>query len=285
MKTTDISDAINGSEKEIIPGMSLKALMRTSIIRARFEDVLGKKSAGFMSSIISAVSANKSLLSCDPTSVISAAMIAATLDLPINPSLGMAHIVPYKGVATFQIGWKGIYQLAMRSGQFRTINVATVFEGELVRFDKFKGDMEFDEEKKTGDSVIGYVLFFELLNGFRKFFYMTAAKMESHGKSYSQSYKKGGGVWVSNFEAMAHKTVAKLGLGKFGPLSIEMHRAFVSDQAAINEKGEPEYLDTKVDHVPENESTNDHEPTDEEKAKEEAAKTVKAKASKDPARL
>jgi len=239
-----LGKALATEEVKIRPGMSLHALLKTTTIKSKFSDVLEKKAPAFMSSVVSAVSANKHLQNCEPMSIISSAMVAATLDLPINPQLGMAHMVPYKGVATFQIGWKGIYQLAMRSGQYLTINIAQVNEGELVKHDKFKGTMEFDAEQKRSDKVIGTVLYFKLLNGFEKWFYMTTVQLEAHAKRYSQNYKKyGTGVWKDNFPAMCEKTVAKLGLSKFGPLTVEMQIAFKSDQAAILPDGEPDYID------------------------------------------
>lgn len=247
--TKAVGAALDDGVGKIRPGMTLQALLRTDTIRKRFADVLGKKAPGFASSILSAVSANPTLATCDPMSVISASMIAATLDLPINPSLGLAHIVPYKGKATFQIGWKGIYQLAMRSGQYLTVNISTVYDGELVKRNKFTGTMELDEEGKKSDKIIGHLLYFKLLNGFEKYFYMTHEEMEAHGKRYSQSYKKGGGVWVENFKAMADKTVAKLGISKFGPMSIAMEKAFVADQAEIEEDGAASYLDNPPDPV------------------------------------
>ncbi len=247
-KTDDIEKAL-AEKNPIKPGMNLNSLLNTDTIRSRFADVLGDKASGFISSILSATSTNPALLTCDPMSVISAAMIAAALDLEINPSLGFAHIVPYKGKATFQIGWKGIYQLAMRTGEYRTISISTVYEGEIKNHNKFTGHMEFIVDGKTSETVAGYLLYFILLNGFEKYVYITAGDMEKHAKRYSQSYKKGGGVWKDNFEAMAHKTVVKNGLGKFGILSVKMKKAFDSDQAVISADGKPTYVDTEAEPV------------------------------------
>lgn len=260
--TKAISDALAGGGK-IEKGMTISQLIGTATIRKKFEEVLGPdKYMAFLSSIMSATSANPKLASAEPMSIIRSAMIAATLDLAINPSLGFAYIVPYKGIATFQIGWKGIYQLAMRSGQYRTINGTTVYDGELVKRDKFKGLMEFDSDGKKSDKVLGYVLYFETLNGFQRWFYMTAAQMEAHGKKYSQQYKLGKGLWKDDFEAAALKTIHKLGL-KYGPLSIEMKTAFDSDQAAIDKDGNLDYIDAVVTpDIP-------FDPEDDKKKKEE----------------
>ena len=221
----------------------LRSLLQTKEVAKRFQEVLGKRAPAFMSSIISAVAANKQLQECDPMSVIAAASIAATLDLPINPSLGFAHIVPYKNTATFQLGWKAFIQLAMRSGQYRTINITPVLEGQIKNHNPFTGEMEFVPESKS-QNHIGYLLYFRLLNGYEKYFYMTKEECEAHAQRYSQSYRKGFGQWKDNFPAMALKTVAKLGLSKYGLLSLEMQKAVETDEAVVNEDGVPVYPDS-----------------------------------------
>ena len=229
-----------------VAGLTLKALLQSTDVRGRFEDMLGKKAAGFISSILSAVSLNKALATADPKTVLSAAAIAASLDLPINGNLGFAYIVPYKGQAQFQAGWKGFVQLAMRTGLYKTMNVAIVHEGELKESDPFRGTMEFDHAGKKSDVVIGYVAYFRLLNGFEKWFYMTKAQAEAHGKRYSQSYNSDMGQWKKNFDAMALKTVIKQLLSKWGILSIEMQRALTYDQAVVDEQEKPTYIDAKA---------------------------------------
>lgn len=227
--------------------VSVKSLINSPNIKSKFEEMLGKKSASFLSSIVSAVSTNKILANCDPMSILSAASIAASLDLPINPSLGFAYIVPFKNLGQFQIGWKGFVQLALRSGQYKTINATPVFTGQIKKHNRFTGDIELNEDIEIADftfrNQIGYLLYFKLMNGYEKYFYMTKEECNAHGKKYSQSFKKGYGLWVDDFESMALKTVVKLGLGKFGILSIQMQEAISSDQAVINEKGVAEYID------------------------------------------
>lgn len=230
----------------LAPQERLSTLLEAPAIRGRFENMLGKRSASFMSSIISSVNGNAKLKECDPMTVIAAAAIAASMDLPINPSLGFAHIVPYKGVAQFQIGWKGIVQLAQRSGQYKTINLTTVLEGQIKKHDRFTGEMEFNETA-TSDKVVGYLLYFKLLSGFEKFFYMSAEQMHSHGKRYSKSYTYNTSTWQTDFDSMGLKTVAKLGLGKFGPLSIEMQTALEVDQAEVDENGRVKSYPDAVD--------------------------------------
>lgn len=228
---------------------SVQGLLKAPAVRAKFDEVLGKRSPAFISSIITAVNATPALRECNPMSVVSAASIAAAIDLPINPSLGFAHIVPFKGVAQFQIGWKGFVQLAMRTGQYKTMNAAKVFDGQLKRHDPFTGEMEFDASV-VSEKVIGYVLYFKLLNGYEKYFYMTREECLSHAKLYSASFRKGFGVWVENFDAMALKTVVKLGLSKYGVLSIEMQTAMETDQAVISEDGKHNYVDSTATEVP-----------------------------------
>jgi recombination protein RecT len=244
---------------------SLEGLLKGDNIRKRFDEMLGKKSAGFVSSILSAVSSNKSLKDADPMSIISAAAIAATLDLPINPSLGFAHIVPYGKQAQFQMGWRGYVQLAQRTAQYATINCTKVYDGELVEHNHFTGDMKFDQSKKQSDKVIGYVAYFRLLNGFEKWFYMTMEEAQDHGKKYSKSYSHANGRWKNDFDSMALKTVIKLLLSKYGILSIGMETAIQADQAVISPEGEYKYVDNEDHSGAENlmaQFSNDKEPID-----------------------
>ena len=228
-------------------GLTLAKLLNTETISNRFHEVLGRKSAAFMSSILSACATNPKLSACDPMSVISAAMIAATLDLPINPNLGQAHIVPYKDKATFQIGWKGLVQLAQRSGQYRTMNASVVYEGQLIKSNPFTGEFDFDAEAKKSDKIVGYLFYFKLLNGFEKYVYLTRDGAEAHGKKFSKSYGYDTSAWKTNFEAMALNTCVKSGLSKWGPLSTEMQKAMEFDQAAVTEDDKPDYIDAKTD--------------------------------------
>jgi len=222
----------------------LSTVLHTPAVRTRFDEMLGKRSAAFISSIISAVNSNQYLRDCEPMSVVSAAAVAASMDLPINPSLGFAHIVPYDGSAQFQIGWKGFVQLAMRSGQYKTINITPVYEGQIKKHNPFTGEMEFDSSV-VSEKTAGYLLYFKLLNGYEKYFYMTKDQCLAHGKKYSRSFKKGKGVWVDDFDSMALKTVAKLGLSKYGILSVDMQRAIELDQAEVDENMNTKYIDAE----------------------------------------
>ena len=233
----------------------LKNMLSGESVKARFQEILGKKAPGFISSILSVANSNALLQKAEPKSILNAAVVAATLDLPINPNLGFAAIVPYNDSKTrqcyaqFQLQYKGLVQLAMRSGQYKTINVTEVYEGEIKNVNRFTGDYEFGS--RTSDNVVGYIAYFKLVNGFEKFLYMSIDEVKSHADKYSQMYKRGKGVWVDNFDAMAKKTVLKLLLSKYGILSIEMQRAQTFDQAAIKsdltetnvDEAEIEYVD------------------------------------------
>lgn len=228
-----------------VPG-GIDKLLKSENIYNSFHAMLGARTPQFLSSIITCVSANPRLRDAKPMSVVGSAAIAASLDLPINSSLGLAHIVPYNTkdqglIAQFQMGYKGYIQLGQRTSQYRTMHSSVVHEGELVEEDPIRGYYVFDTKKKKSDKVIGYNFYFSLLNGFEKYFYWPTEKCVAHGKRYSQTFKKNPpyGMWVDNFDAMALKTVTKLSLAKYGPLSIDMKVAIRSDQAAVLELGAP----------------------------------------------
>lgn len=208
----------------------LDAIFKQDSVQARFQRMLGKKAPGFISSVLTVVSQNKLLQNVDMRTVLSAASIAASLDLPILPSLGRAWIVPYKGVAQFQIGYLGYVELAQRSGLYKSINVNTVYEGEVVKWNKFTEELTYGEQE--GDAAIGYCASFELLNGFRKVVYWTKDAVIKHAKRFSKSYNSSSSPWQSDFDAMAMKTVLAYTLRHWGPMSIEMQKAMAEDADA-----------------------------------------------------
>ena len=215
---------------------TVKGMLETPAFKKKFEEMLGKKAAGFISSIIAVTSSSNYLMKADPATVIGAAAQAAMLDLPINQSLGFAYIVPYKGAAQFQLGYKGYIQLAQRSGQYIDIGAKTVYEGELEYENRLLDKFRFGE--RTSDKVIGYLAYFRLTNGFEKMLYMTIDEAQAHAKKYSQSYKGGTDKWgIADFNVMAEKTVLKRLLSKYGPLSIEsiqMSQALANDGGVIS---------------------------------------------------
>lgn len=216
----------------LVPGERLNQLLERVDIRKKFEDMLGSKAPGFISSILSLTNANSALKTSDPMSIISSAAIAATLDLPVNPNLGFAHIVPYSGIAQFQMGWKGFVQLAIRTGLYKTMNAAEIYEGELVTYNRITGETMIDESQRKSDKIVAYAAYFRLTTGFEKYLLMTVEQVTNHAKRYSKSFSRTNSPWQNNFEAMALKTVLKLLLSKYGVLSIELQKAIEFDQAA-----------------------------------------------------
>lgn len=236
-----------------------KYLFDNKEIVARMESMLGDKAEGFKNSIINVMGNNKLLEQANPDSIIRAAMVAATLDLPIDPNLGFAAIVPYKNKgqseAQFQIMYRGLTQLAIRSGQYANINATEIYEDELVSYNPFKSTIELKPGEMRGKpdgKVIGFYAYFKLQNGFEKELYMTADEMEKHAATYSKSYQsdksKGysSSKWTTDFNAMGKKTVLKLLLSKYGILSIQMQKAQQFDQAILRgdiNDPQPEFTD------------------------------------------
>jgi recombination protein RecT len=217
---------------------SVKGLLENVNYKKRFEEILGKKAAGFMSSLINLTNSDVNLSKCDPKSVVASAVVAATLDLPIDKNLGFAWILPYNSKngpakAQFQLGYKGFVQLALRTGQYKNINVIEVREGQIKSFNPLTEELEFDFEENESAKIIGYAAYFKLVNGFEKTVYWPIEKVVSHGKRFSKSFNNG--PWKSDFDEMAKKTVLKNTLSRWGILSIEMQTAFKTDQAAIND--------------------------------------------------
>lgn len=250
---------------------TVKGLLANINYKKRFEEILGKKAAGFMSSIIN-ISNSSTMINVEPKSIISSAVVAATLDLPIDPNLGFAYIVPYndknKGkVAQFQMGYKGFIQLAMRTGQYKTINAIEVYEGDIKHISRLTGEIELDDNNTKHEKIVGYVGYFRLINGFEKSLYMTVEEMEKHAKRYSQTYKSSKDYvvkqskWTTDFDAMAIKTVIKLLLSKYGILSIEMQRAIEADQGVINSNvaDGAEISSDNIEYVDNNENIQDAE--------------------------
>lgn len=225
---------------------TLQQFLGSAAVKNRLEKILESSPESFISSILTIYRNNSKLQDCSPNSILNAAVMAAILKLPITPSLGFAYIVPYKGQATFQIGWKGLVQLAMRSNLYRTINAGKIYEGQIKEIDFITGEIIRGE--KISDEVVGYIAYIELLNGFQKSLYMSVGELEEHAKKYSQSYSydlhsgKNSSVWSKNFDAMAKKTVLKLLLSRFGIFSIDQRSldltvALRADQAVVTENG------------------------------------------------
>lgn len=228
--------------------LTVKDFFSRDDVKVKFQELLGSKSVGFLTSVLQITNQNALLSKATPVSVYNSAAMAATLDLPINQNLGFAYIVPYnekfkdaqgqwqqRCVAQFQIGWKGLVQLAQRSGQYKSINVVEVYENQFKKYNALTEELDADFEIDGAGLIVGYVAYFRLLNGFEKTVYWSKTKVEQHGKKFSKTYENSNGVWKSNFEAMAKKTVLKSAISKWGILSIEMTKAVVADQAEIKD--------------------------------------------------
>ncbi len=244
---------------------TLKATLESPAIKNKLQEILGKRAATFATSIVQITSQSEMLAKAEPNSIIAAAMTAATLDLPINNQIGQAYIVPfnekqkdgsYLVKATFILGYKGLKQLATRSGKFRFLNATDVRKDEIEIYDRLSGEISFnweqDLQKRDKLPIIGYVNYFELINGFKSFYYMSVQDIEKHAKKFSQTYKKGFGNWVDEKEKMSLKTVSKLHLaGGEAPLSIEMQTAIKADQAIMSIDQEGNTIDVQA--YPDNE--------------------------------
>lgn len=273
---------------EIQVQSTVKNLLSRENYQKRFKDVLGKKAQTFMASVVN-VSNLASLKDAEPNSILKSAMVAATLDLPIDPNLGFSYLVPFtnKGVkeAQFQIGYKGFIQLAMRTGQYKTINAIEIYEGEIKSVNRLTGEIEFNENDDEIDKeiVVGYIAYFKLLNGFEKTLYMSKEDMEKYAKRYSQTYKSNkdyvvkSSLWTTDFDAMAVKTVLKRLLSKYGILSIEMQKALETDQAVIKDDNSVEYVDRQVEEEIEEKA---NKKTIDILAEEEKEKAIEIKESK-----
>lgn len=239
----------------------------------------------FTTSLLSLVGGNPLLQECTTPSLMNTAMKAASLDLPLDPNLGFAYAIPYdnskkqkneKGEwvvidkimeAQFQIGYKGFIQLAIRSGQFKTINVRDVKEGEIVGEDYVSGMLHFKSlpaAERVNANTVGYLAFFELNNGFIKMLYLTVEELQQHAEMFSASFKadvegkkkygaryKFKSIWANNFDAMAKKTTLKLLISRYAPMSIQMQDAIRYDQTVIGDDDAPRYIDNEQPSVEE----------------------------------
>jgi len=231
--------------------------IRSNAYQQLINNTLGDKELArqFVADISSVVSGNKKLQECDAKTILTSGLVASSLKLPLAQTLGFAYVVPYETknggfVAQFQIGWKGLVQLAQRSGQFERLGVRPVHKGEWVGQDEFGEDLFKFSHEYDNEEVIGYYAYFKLTNGFVKTLYWTVAQCEAHGERYSQAHRgknKGGEYdnWAKMPDLMSQKTVLKQLLSKYAPLSTELQKAIVLDQAVVNTDGTPVYVDNE----------------------------------------
>jgi recombination protein RecT len=284
----------------------LTGMLSAPSVMKQFENALGKSANAFLASVIDLFNGDTGLQECEPSMVVKEALKAAVLKLPINKSLGFAYIIAFNNsvkvngkwdkvkTPTFQLGYKGYIQLAMRTGQYRTINADVVYEGELQKLNKLTGEIAFDGEK-TSDKVIGYFCYFELLNGFSKTLYMSVENIANHAKRYSKGLDKEISVenliklanmpfnpdskavgWSGNFHGMAIKTVIRLLLSKYGYLSIEMQEAIANEDEATASEG---FRFEEAEIIPQTEPQTEHEtqeqPEVQPEPQEESQQTMK----------
>lgn len=232
--------------------LTTKEFFARSSVQQKFHELLGKNASSFMTSVLQVVNSNDMLKNADPMTVLNASCMSAVLNLPINNNLGFAYIVPFRNNKTgkieaqFQLGYKGFIQLAQRTGQFKRINACAIYSDDTEQ-DVYQRLTSLLPKKPQG-SLIGYISYFQLLNGYEAHLSMSIEEINAHAQKYSQTAKKGYGVWKDNFDAMAQKTVIKLLLSRQAPLSIDsqLNQAIQADQTVIRDiNGEFEYLDNE----------------------------------------
>ena len=240
----------------------------------------------FIASISSAVATNQALQECDAGTILSGALLGESLNLSPSPQLGQYYLVPFndskKGykVAQFQLGYKGYIQLAIRSGQYKKLNVLAIKKGELIKYDPLNEEIEVnlieDEEERENAETIGYYAMFEYSNGFRKSLYWSKSKMQKHALKYSKGYSahKGYTYWEKDFDGMAYKTMLRQLISKWGIMSIDMQQAVEKDMATINTDGTYEYVDNEENEIieqeePQEETTIQNETTEKEVSMDE----------------
>lgn len=240
-----------------------------------------ERATRFIASISSAVATNQDLQQCDAGTILSGALLGESLNLSPSPQLGQYYLVPFndskKGykVAQFQLGYKGYIQLAIRSGQYKKLNVLAIKKGELVKYDPLNEEIEVnlidDEEERETAETVGYYAMFEYTNGFRKSMYWSKSKMQKHALKYSKGYAahKGYTFWEKDFDGMAYKTMLRQLISKWGIMSIDMQQAVEKDMATINTDGTYEYVENEEPIVVQQEETIEEIPEQQEETEKE----------------
>lgn len=293
--------AVNNTLQKSQKRLGIGSYLTGDAVKQRINQVIGGKDGQrFISAVISAVQTNPALQECTNQSILSAALLGESLKLSPSPQLGQYYMVPFNDkdrgkVAQFQLGYKGYIQLAIRSGQYKKLNVLAIKEGELVKFDPLNEEIVVnlieDEEQREAAETIGYYAMFEYTNGFRKALYWSKNKMLAHADKYSQAFSKDGGTvkskygekkkvsyadflagnydpkdawmyssfWYKDFDGMAYKTMLRQLISKWGIMSIDMASAIDADMAVINEDGTKDYVDNDPDVI-EMETVSEPEP-------------------------
>lgn len=284
--------------------LGITAYLTKDAIKNQINTVVGGKNGQrFISAIVSAYNTNPTLQECTNQSILSAALLGESLQLSPSPQLGHYYMVPFNNTKTgvkeaqFQMGYKGYIQLAIRSGQYKRLNVVAIKEGELEYFDPLNEDIKVnlmvdDWDKREEAETIGYYAMFELVNGFRKTMYWSKAQMLAHADKYSQAFYKDAGkiktkygekqrvsfadyeagnydprdswmyssFWYKNFDGMAYKTMLRQLISKWGVMSIDLQKAFEGDMATLDAEGHPTYVEDDNDEYVEATATEVNEP-------------------------
>lgn len=283
--------AVNNSLQKSQKRLGIGSYLTGDAVKKRINQVIGGKDGQrFISAVVSAVQTNPELQECTNQSILSAALLGESLKLSPSPQLGQYYMVPFNDrergkVAQFQLGYKGYIQLAIRSGQYKKLNVLAIKDGELIKFDPLNEEIEVrlieDEEAREAAETIGYYAMFEYTNGFRKAIYWSKKKMLAHADKYSQAFSANGGTvktrygektkvsysdyvagnfdpkdawmyssfWYKDFDGMAYKTMLRQLISKWGIMSIDMASAIDADMAVINDDGTKDYVDNDPDVI------------------------------------
>ena len=247
-----MTQSVNVNEKVQMPAKRsgrtpFSVMIQTDTYKNLINNTLGdpKRASGFVTAITSAVATNPQLTDCDPGTILSAGLLGETLQLSPSPQLGQYYLVPFndrklgRKVCTFQLGYKGYIQLAIRSGQYKKLNAMAIKEGELIKYDPLNEEIEVqlieDEAAREAAQTIGYYAMFEYLNGFRKVLYWSKEKMQNHALEYSQGYRahKGYTFWEKDFDSMAIKTMLRQLISKWGIMSIDFQKAYEADMGVL----------------------------------------------------
>lgn len=276
MATTAITNQQHGNAPA--KQMNFSTFMTSAAVKNRIDAMIGGDGGPrFISSIVSAVSVNPALSQCDYGTILSAALLGESLKLSPSPQLGQYYMVPFNDkkrnqkVAQFQLGYKGYIQLAIRSGQYKKLNVLAIKEGELIRFDPLNEEIEVhlidDEVKRESARTVGYYAMFEYTNGFRKAIYWSVDKMMAHADKYSAAFSaakyrdllagkipqsemwKYSSFWYKDFDGMAYKTMLRQLISKWGIMSIDLQQAMTNDMVVSYGDGTTEYVDNSNDYA------------------------------------
>ncbi len=236
METTNTSGMIAAAAakptapaKPQSPANIMRGILDSNATKKLLQDSLKENAGAFAASVLDLYNSDRCLQRCEPKQVFAECLKAVSLKLPINKQLGFAYVIPYGNSAQFQLGYKGMIQLCMRTGAYKYINAGAVYEGEFKGEDKLTGEIDISGEK-TSDTIIGYFAYIETLNGFKKSLYWSKEKLVAHAKKYSKSYNASNSVWKSDFDAMAIKTVLRNLLSHYGYMSVEMATAFEAEE-------------------------------------------------------